>query len=144
MERDSKLGYGFLFVGVSMPYLIEHLFGPTYALVVTLVCATIGVCFLWAAHNHRLPDQPPISAKRKVCTALLACAVIYTISEAGWHVYTPRRPIVPPPPVAPALLPPIINQTATDSECSNLVAGSDAQIKCEAEKERHAKDKTTH
>jgi membrane protein implicated in regulation of membrane protease activity len=37
-----------------------------------------------------------------------------------------------------------IEQTATDSDYSNLVAGSDAKIKCTAEGERHVKDKVTH
>lgn len=35
-----------------------------------------------------------------------------------------------------------ITQSAANSDCSNLVAGSDAKINCEAEKEQHAKDKT--
>lgn len=48
-------------------------------------------------------------------------------------------------PSQPASIPaPTIDQTATDSECSNLVAGSAAQIKCESEKKSHAKDKSTH
>jgi hypothetical protein len=45
---------------------------------------------------------------------------------------------------APTPPPPTITQTATGSDCSNLVAESAAQIQCEAEKERHAKDKSSH
>lgn len=147
MERDSKLGYGFLFVGASAPYLIEHLFGPTSALVVTVVCAIVGVCFLWAGHNHRLTDQAPISSKRRACTGLLAVAVIFTICEASWHIYTERnvvKTVAPPPSAIPVQPPTTINQTSTDSNCSNLVAGSDAKIKCETEKERHEKDDGSH
>lgn len=144
MERDSKFGYGFLFMGASVPYLIEHLFGPTRALIVTVACAVAGVCFLWAGHNHRLRGQPPISSKRKACTALLAIAVIFAIGESSWQIYATHRSMAtsPPSPSPPTI---VINQTAKDSDCTNLVAGSDARITCETtEKERHAKDETHH
>jgi acyl carrier protein len=39
--------------------------------------------------------------------------------------------------------PTTINQTAIDSDCSNFVAGANAQIKCETERKNHAKDKTS-
>jgi hypothetical protein len=46
------------------------------------------------------------------------------------------------PPVAPAQPQPI-TQTATDSDCSNLVAESGSQIKCEAERKSNAKGEST-
>jgi multisubunit Na+/H+ antiporter MnhE subunit len=141
------LGYGFLFVGASVPYLIEHLFGPTSALIVTVVFAIVGVCFLWAGHNCRLQDPAPISAKRKVFSALLAAAVIFTICNAGWHVYIAHRIVETSAPQRPTIVvqpPPTINQTATGSDCSNLVAGSNARVGCEANKERNEKDKNSH
>jgi hypothetical protein len=49
---------------------------------------------------------------------------------------------LPVPIASTAPLPPKIDQTATDSDCSNFVAESDAKISCEAEKEKH-NDKDT-
>jgi hypothetical protein len=138
MERDSKLGYGFLLTGAAMPYLIEHLFGPASALIVTVICATAGVCFLWAGHNHRNPNDPPISVKRKACTAVLAIAVIVAVCESSWHIYAQHHSDIHEKP-ADGITPQTIIQNSIDSSCSNLVAGSAAQIKCDAEeKNRHA------
>jgi hypothetical protein len=138
------LGYGFLFMGFSVPYLIEHFFGPTSALIVAVICTVVGVCFLGAGHLHRLPDQAPLSAKRKALTALLMLAIICTVCEASWHIYAVHRPEVAPPLQPPPVAPTTINQTSTGSDCSNIVAGSASQINCNAGKERHEKDKTGH
>lgn len=50
-------------------------------------------------------------------------------------------PVPTPAPSTPTIT---INQTAKDSECSNLVAGSDARIKCAAGEGSHAKSKVAH
>lgn len=144
MERDSKLGYGFLLLGVSVPYLIERIFGPQSALVVIVICAVFGVCFLWTGHNHRLSGQPAISLKRKIYTAVLTCAIICTILEAGWHTYRSHHTSTQPTAVAPVESQPTINQTATGSNCANQVAQSGAEIKCEVENASHEKNKTNH
>jgi hypothetical protein len=57
MERATKFGYGFLFVGAALPYLADKLFGPTAALCVASVALLLGVVFLIAAHHH---DKSPI------------------------------------------------------------------------------------
>jgi hypothetical protein len=72
-----------------------------------------------------------------------ACVLISVLSFIGWrdlhHPSVAASGSIPPGP-PPAIT---INQTATDSQCSNFIAGSDAQIECLAEeKAHHAKDKS--
>jgi hypothetical protein len=68
-------------------------------------------------------------------------AMFILVGLFGWRNW-PKKDTPNPQQGVPAPSQPTINQTATDSECSNFVAGSDAQIKCLAEeKARHAKDK---
>jgi hypothetical protein len=67
-----------------------------------------------------------------------ASLLIAAFSFLGWRDL--RRQTKPVPQVTATAPPPTINQTSTDSDCSNLVAGSDSRIKCDAEKERHEKD----
>ena len=50
MERDSKLGYGFLLVGAALPYLADKLFGPVTAVISAAIVLILGVMFLIAAH----------------------------------------------------------------------------------------------
>jgi hypothetical protein len=62
----------------------------------------------------------------------------------GWKSW-PKKYVQPaPPPLLTASPSPIIDQKATGSDCSNLVAGSNAQIKCEADREHDEKDKNSH
>jgi hypothetical protein len=37
LQRDSKLGYGFLFAGAALPYLADKLFGPLTALIAAAI-----------------------------------------------------------------------------------------------------------
>lgn len=55
LQRDSKLGYGFLLVGAALPYLADKLFGPVVALVSAAIALIVGIVFLLAAHHERLP-----------------------------------------------------------------------------------------
>lgn len=87
MDRSSKFGYGFLLMGAAIPYLIEHTFGATIALIATLVCAIAGVVFLWSGHLHREPDDPPVSLSRKIATGVLGIIVIFGACLAGLKVY---------------------------------------------------------
>jgi hypothetical protein len=137
MQRDSKLGYGFLFVGAAMPYLIEHFFGATAALVVTIICAVLGIGFLWAGHVHRGKDDPPITLARKTITTILACSAIFWVCFMGWKVHAQAKTKNEPAASLPAQPPPsgTIIQTAKDSDCSNIVA-KDLKLKCEIEKEK--------
>jgi hypothetical protein len=89
VKRDSKLGYGFLLVGASVPYLIDKLFGPVAALLVSLFSFIVGCGFLVHAHIGRSEDGAPspmkIGGKIAVCLLSLACVV--GIFIASWKVY---------------------------------------------------------
>jgi hypothetical protein len=52
MSRDAKFGYGFLFAGVPVAYLISKFFGTWAGALGALACGIIGVCFLVSAHRH--------------------------------------------------------------------------------------------
>jgi hypothetical protein len=141
MQRDSKLGYGFLLVGASIPYLIEHLFGASLALLVTIFCAILGVGFLCAGHVHRRPEDPPLTFKKKTITGVLATAVTFSICLMGWKMHTQSIAKGGQTVVLPYAPPQDITQEAKHSDCSNIVA-KDVQIKCETEKEKeHGKAK---
>lgn len=86
MERDTKLGYGFLFFGAAMQYLIDAFFkSPLAALIVAIVLAVAGVLFLVSGHLHPSPDRL-ISGRRKLFTWILVVAVIGGILYEGWNV----------------------------------------------------------
>jgi hypothetical protein len=73
----------------------------------------------------------------RICVAI---AVVVALTFIGWRDLHHSKLEIGAPYVPTT---PTISQTATDSECSNLVAGSNAQIECEtAERDRHAKDKS--
>jgi hypothetical protein len=80
MSKETKFGYGFLLVGVGVPYLIDKLIGPIFALLVAVVCTIIGVALLRAGHTHRdreglgfsLPDK---RTGEKTMTAVIIVVV---------------------------------------------------------------------
>jgi hypothetical protein len=78
---------------------------------------------------------------RRAWRVFAASVLVAALSFIGWrdlhHQMTTAQPAGTPAGTN-------INQTSTDSDCSNLVAGSDSRIKCEAEKERHEKDDVSH
>jgi len=126
-------------MGAALPYLFEHLFGATAALIVTVVCAVMGIFFLWLGHVHRDPDDPPLSFFRKSSTFVLAAAVCLGLCFAGWKMYVQkkneRHPIeilAPPQPIQK--IPPVVDQKAINSDCSNVSAGGDVKIDCSPEK----------
>jgi hypothetical protein len=92
-----------------------------------------GVAFVLLCRRHH---------GRIVWRVLVALALLCALVFIGWrdlyHVPKETGGSSPAPPQ------PTINQTSTGSDCSNLAAGSDSQIKCEAERERHEKDKNSH
>jgi hypothetical protein len=57
IQRDSKLGYGFLLVGAALPYLADKLFGPIVVLVLAAIALIVGIVFLLAAHHDSLPKR---------------------------------------------------------------------------------------
>jgi hypothetical protein len=129
MGRDSKLGYGFLFMGVAMPYLIEHFLGATVALVATVLCALIGVMFLLSGHTHRDAAEPPITLFRKIVTSILAVAVIVAICLVGWKVHKDQKGAAEVT-HEPSSIPPIIIQNGKEDTCSNIVAGKEVKVDC--------------
>jgi hypothetical protein len=50
----------------------------------------------------------------------------------------------PPPSASVPAAPVIINQSSTDSDCTNLVAGSDSRVQCESERQSHGKKQSNH
>jgi hypothetical protein len=59
------------------------------------------------------------------------CFAAFTLERHGSSVPTATLPAAAPAPVPT----PIIEQKATDSVCSNVVAGGDAKVDCPAGKE---------
>jgi hypothetical protein len=56
MSRETKFGYGFLILGISVPYLIEKAFGPAWALTTACILLVVGVAFAISGHLHREPS----------------------------------------------------------------------------------------
>jgi hypothetical protein len=100
--------------------------------IVVPMLAISAVAFVWLCLGHRGPWKWRISA-----AALVLCVLVFI----GWRDLRHRQDGVQAPPTARTTASPTINQTATSSNCANLVAGSDAQIKCEVEKEKSDKKK---
>jgi hypothetical protein len=74
MQRDTKLGYGFLLVGAPLLYIVEKLWGPIVALIFALVILLLGVGFLVSAHSHRESETPP--RRRGLMTLIALYATI--------------------------------------------------------------------
>ncbi|MFY9845192.1 MAG: hypothetical protein WA718_18295 [Terriglobales bacterium] len=62
----------------------------------------------------------------------LGCALIGTALFLGATVYKQTHPMVGAP---PSPTPPAINQSASDSTCSNINAGKDTTVSCSPAKE---------
>ena len=75
---------------------------------------------------------------------VMASALLVILAFIGWRdLHFQEHVSVPPVPTSTGQ-PSSINQTATDSDCSNFVVGSDDQISCETERKNRAKNKTNH
>jgi len=81
MAKETKFGYGLLFVGVGMPYLIEKLFGPGAAIFVSVGFVMIGIVFLVAGHLHRERVE-----SQGLRTILFAGVLISIIVATTWMV----------------------------------------------------------
>jgi hypothetical protein len=135
MSKATKLGYGFLCLGASVPYLIEHLCGAPVALVVTLSFAVLGTALLYFGQIHRDEGEKPVSRMTKMATGLLLLAICIVVCLLGWRVLrvkNARAVETPPPPAVPGQT--IIQQQSQDDTCSNIVGGRDVKVKC-AEKD---------
>ena len=76
MSRETKFGYGFLFAGIGLPFLIEKLLGSLVALIVAAVCLVLGMALLLAGHLHRedpigFAPLEPVNWPARILTALL-------------------------------------------------------------------------
>jgi hypothetical protein len=52
MTKEIKFGYGFLFVGAGVPYLIEQLLGFRSAILISIAFVVVGCALLWMGHRH--------------------------------------------------------------------------------------------
>jgi hypothetical protein len=112
MSRETKLGYGFLLVGSGLPYLVDKLLGPIFALITAAVCFVGGIAFLVAGHLHRNKKEVRfrgVMATIGMFTLVGAAsgALIGSLSGAIWSVAhktaaTATPPVVPDEP--PTLL----------------------------------------
>jgi hypothetical protein len=121
IRREDKFGYGFLLVGLFMPYLLDKFFGPLAGLLVALCGTILGIAFIASGH---LGKEEHTSGRSKAAVIILASAAVLTILGFGWKVYRrpkeemsskssqPIQPITPqnqqssPPPVKPLQNPP--------------------------------------
>jgi hypothetical protein len=87
-SRETKFGYGFLFAGAGLPYLVDKLLGPIAALVVAALCLLIGIGFLVAGHldNKGSRHQRGVMETIGMFTLIGASsgALIGSISGAIW------------------------------------------------------------
>jgi hypothetical protein len=82
MPKDQKFGYGFLFVGAGMPYLIDKFFGPLPAAVVSIILFVVGILFLISAHLHRDKDAPPRGVRYRYANMVVILLLI-VVSMGG-------------------------------------------------------------
>jgi hypothetical protein len=90
-SRETKFGYGFLFAGAGLPYLIDKLFGPIAALIAAALCLLAGIAFLIAGHLDR-EGQPRRSRSVMATIGMFAIigaasgALVGSISGAIWSL----------------------------------------------------------
>ncbi len=138
MSKATKFGYGFLFLGASLPYLIEHLFGASVALILALFLVVCGIALLYLGHIHRDKGEKPISLKSKIVIGTLLAAICMVVCFLGWrigHMNHASELNVASPPAVPGQT--IIQQQSQDSDCANIVAGRD--VNCTEKKNGKAK-----
>jgi hypothetical protein len=101
MQRDSKLGYGFLLVGAGLPFLIDKALGLTAAIIVSVVCVVSGGSFLVAGHRHSEGETRPrrkiweliiIAASLGTLTVLLSIGILKVISKKESHKSDESQP----------------------------------------------------
>jgi hypothetical protein len=116
--------------------------------VISMKAAWVVLVFVWLLGVINIVISEWVwgkGPKQRIWTGIVAALVLGAIL-AGFdavvsHHLAGQQSVPPPPaPVTLGTVPVVINQTATNSECANFVAGSSARIQCEIkEKEHHAK-----
>lgn len=82
MRRETNFGYGFLFVGIGLSYLIGKVLGLTVAIVVCVACVVIGVTFLLAGHRHKDIDRPPRKLW-EIAAFVCALSILIVLASIG-------------------------------------------------------------
>lgn len=85
MARDTKFGYGFLFVGGGMPYLVDKWFGVLPAMIIAAASVVLGVVFLVAGHLHE-------NASPKQWRIAIAAIAVFSVVTLGWPIVEYAKP----------------------------------------------------
>jgi hypothetical protein len=65
MDGSVRFAYGFFLLGISLPYLIEHYFGPTAGTACAAIVLLLGVGFIVSGHRHPLAVGGPVGTQIK-------------------------------------------------------------------------------
>lgn len=99
LSKESKFGYGFLLAGCGLPYLVDKLLGPTWAISVAVICTVLGVGLLISAHRHK---ESAASIWRTISAGIVMIIVIgvsiWLIAKkaqfgVGEHIAGPPLPV---------------------------------------------------
>jgi hypothetical protein len=82
MERDTELGYGFLFLGYGMPFLAEKFLGEDAAKLAAVAFSLLGVGFLVAGHLHAR------DSKNVWKHSIAASVLVFGIVTVTWWIHT--------------------------------------------------------
>ena len=119
VSKETKFGYGFLFAGSGVPYLVEKL-GPTAALTAAALFVLVGVVLLIAGHLHRdAAEGEVVHVSRTVTSVIVALVAILGVLVSMWFLVGRKlydfAEVGPPPPVAVPMRPPVIYETLSPS-----------------------------
>jgi hypothetical protein len=68
MDRSAKFAYGFCLMGIGLPYLIEHYFGPTAGTECAAIFVILAFGFIVSGHRHPRIVAVPVSGQSKQAT----------------------------------------------------------------------------
>ena len=91
MQRDSKLGYGYLLVGAALAYLIDKALGLTTAIIVSVICLVVGGAFLWAGHRHKEGEAQPRKRIREWLLTVSILSVLVVVISTTILKYMPKK-----------------------------------------------------
>jgi hypothetical protein len=89
MLRGTKFGYGFCFIGVGVPFLIEKLLGLSLAIFASVACLVLGVTFLISGHRHN-DDARPWKLGEALAAGCALCSVIILLSMGVMRAMSPK------------------------------------------------------
>jgi len=91
MQRDSKLGCGFLLVGAGLAYLIDKALVPTAAIVVSVACVITGGAFLLAGARHKEGEIRPRKKIWEVLAIVFVLGTLVVLVSTPILRYMPKR-----------------------------------------------------